>query len=93
MPFVAAPVIIPESIRPILSKFARSRTFPARQVQRAKIILLAADGLDNMQISKQTGLGQDSVSKWRSHFIKNSIFCRKLPKKTLPVWRRLSVLS
>ena len=52
MPFVAAPVIIPESIHPILSKFARSRTFPARQVQRTKIILLAADGLDNMQISK-----------------------------------------
>ena len=68
MPFVAAPVIIPEAIRPILSKFAKSRTFSARQVQRAKIILLAADGLDNMQISNQVGLGQDSVSKWRSRF-------------------------
>ena len=70
MPFVAAPVIIPDAIRPIFSKFAKSRTFSARQVQRAKIILLAADGLDNMQISKQVGLGQDSVSKWRSRFIK-----------------------
>lgn len=57
MPFVAAPVIIPEAIRPILSRSAKSRTLPARQVQRAKILLLAADGLDNMQISKQVGLG------------------------------------
>lgn len=70
MPFVAAPVIIPEAFRPILSKFAKSRTFSARQVQRAKIILLAADGLDNMQITNQVGLGQDSVSKWQSYFIK-----------------------
>ncbi len=60
MPFVAAPVKISESIRTILSKFAKSRTLPARQVQRAKIILFAADGLDNMQISIQVGLGQDS---------------------------------
>ena len=48
MPFIAAPVIIPETIRTVFSKFARSRTFSARQVQRAKIILLAADGLNNM---------------------------------------------
>ena len=70
MPFIATPIKIPAVIQPILSKFAKSRTFPARQVQRAKIILLAADGLNNMQISKQVGLGQDSVSKWRNRFIK-----------------------
>ena len=93
MPFVAAHVIIPESIRPILSKFTRSRTFPARQVQRAKIILLAADGLDNMQISKQTCLGQDSVSKWWSRFIKRLHFLQKVAEKAPPVWRKLSVPS
>ena len=70
MPFVAASVNLPDEIRPVLSKYARSRTFPARQVQRAKIILLAADGHNNMQISKQVGLGQDSVSKWRTRFLK-----------------------
>ena len=70
MPFVAACVKLPDEIRPVLSKYARSRTFPARQVQRAKIIFLAADGHNNMQISKQVGLGQDSVSKWRTQFLK-----------------------
>lgn len=81
MPFVAATVIIPEAIRPILFKFSRSRTFPARQVQRAKIILLAADGLNNMQISKQVGLGQDSVSKWRSRFIKKLPLLQEIAEK------------
>lgn len=70
MPRVAAVVNIPKAIEAVLSKYAKSRTLPARQVQRAKIILLAADGLDNMQISKQVGLGQDSVSKWRGRYIK-----------------------
>lgn len=81
MPFIAAPVIIPEAIRAALSKFARSRTFSARQVQRAKIILLAADGFNNMQISKQVGLGQDSVSKWRSRFIKNLPLLQEVAEK------------
>ena len=81
MPFVAAPVIIPDAIRSILSKFAKSRSFPARQVQRAKIILLAADGLDNMQISNQVGLGQDSVSKWRSRFIKRLPLLQEIVQK------------
>ncbi len=81
MPFVAAPVIIPDAIRPIFSKFAKSRTIPARQVQRAKIILLAADGLDNMQISNQVGLGQDSVSKWRSRFIKKLPLLQEVAEK------------
>lgn len=70
MPFVAASVKIPKAVQPILSNFAKSRTLPARQVQRANIILLASEGLNNMQISKQVGLGQDSVSKWRCRFIR-----------------------
>ena len=81
IPFVAAPVMIPDAIRPIFSKFAKSRTFPARQVQRAKIILLAADGLDNMQISNQVSLGQDSVSKWRSRFIKKLPLLQEVAEK------------
>ena len=81
MPFVAATFKIPEDIRDILSKFAKSRTFPARQVQRARIILLAADGLNNMQISTQVGLGQDSVSKWRGRFIKTLPLLQEVAEK------------
>lgn len=81
MPFIASTVKIPEDICPILLKFAKSRTFPARQVQRAKIILLATGGLNNMQISQQVGLGQDSVSKWRNRFIKQLPFLKEIAQK------------
>ena len=77
MPFVAAPVKIPEDIRHILSKFAKSRTLPARQVQRA----MAGDGLNNMQISTQAGLGQDSVSKWRGRFLKSLPLLQEVAEK------------
>lgn len=93
MPFVAAPVKIPEDIHHILSKFSKSRTLPARQVQRAKIILLAADGMNNMQISTLVGLGQDSVSKWRGVSSKLFPFCRRLLKRTVPIWKMLFLLS
>lgn len=81
MPFVAAPVKIPEDIHHILSKFSKSRTLPARQVQRAKIILLAADGMNNMQISTRVGLGQDSVSKWRGCFLKALPLLQEIAEK------------
>lgn len=78
MPFVAAEVKIPEAVQPILYKYSKSRTLPARQVQRAKIILLAAEGFNNIQISNQTGLGQDSVSKWRGRFMKQTAFLEEV---------------
>ena len=81
MPFVAATVKMPEDIRLILSRVARSKTLPARQVQRARIILLATDGFDNMYISKQVALGQDSVSKWRSRFIKKLPLLQEISEK------------
>ena len=81
MPFVAASVKMPEDIRLILSRVAKSKTLPARQVQRARIILLAADGFDNMYISKQVALGQDSVSKWRSRFIKKLPLLQEISEK------------
>ncbi len=70
MPFKAVRIEITDKIRNILYKFARSRTLSVRQVQRAKIFLLCADELNNMQISIRVGLGQDSVSRWRTRFSK-----------------------
>ena len=81
MPFVAAPILLPEPLRVILSQYSHSRSLPLRQVERAKIIVLAADGLNNMQISEQVSLNQDSVSKWRHRFIKECPFFQELTVK------------
>ena len=39
---VAPPVVIDSSQKGILEQSARSRSLPARQVERAKVVLLAA---------------------------------------------------
>ena len=41
---VAPPVVIDDSQRDLLKQWARSRSLSARQVERAKVVLLAADG-------------------------------------------------
>ncbi len=83
MPFKAVCIEICENIRNILSRFSGSRTLSVRQVQRAKIFLLCADGLNNMQISNRVGLGQDSVSKWRNRFAKAMPLLEEVEKKFL----------
>lgn len=65
-----ASIKISDSVYQILLKISKSRTLPFRQVERAKIFHLCADGLNNLQISYQVSIKQDSVSKWRNRFLK-----------------------
>ena len=51
-----------------LESLARQYTSPYYQVVRAKVILLAAQGLDNDQIGSQVSLPRQIVSKWRKRF-------------------------
>ena len=47
---VAPPVVLTNEQRKTLEQWARSRSLPVRQVQRAQIILLAADGRQDLEI-------------------------------------------
>ena len=47
---------------------ARRYTYPYRDVSRAKIILLAAEGLDNDVIADRLDTPRQIVSKWRKRF-------------------------
>lgn len=81
MPLKPAAIVISVAVYQILSKFARSRTLPARQVERAKIFLLCADGLNNLQISEKVSIGQDSVSKWRTRFLNSLPHLQEVEQK------------
>ncbi len=81
MPLKPAPILISDPVYRILSKFSKSRTLPARQVERAKIFLLCADELNNLQISERVSIGQDSVSKWRTRFLNNLPLLREVEEK------------
>lgn len=54
--------------RRILEARIRQYTLPYRDVIRAKIILLAAEGLENKEIGEQVDLAREVVSKWRKRF-------------------------
>jgi CRP-like cAMP-binding protein len=43
-------------------------TLPHCQIQRARMILLAAENLTNEEISRKLGVRRESVSLWRKRF-------------------------
>ena len=61
-------VVLSDAEREALERRARKYTSPYRDVIRAKIILLAADGLDNDVIATRVDLPRQIVSKWRKRF-------------------------
>ena len=52
----------------LLDDTARMYTSPYCDVVRAKIVLLAAEGLENTQIASRLDLPRQIVSKWRKRF-------------------------
>lgn len=64
-----APVItLSEEERSTLESWARSRTAAARLVARAKIVLAAAKGMQNIEIADKLSIDVTVVSRWRSRF-------------------------
>lgn len=53
----------------ILEQWARSRSLPARVVERARIVLLAAEGRQDKQIARAMKITPKKVSRWRSRFL------------------------
>jgi len=54
--------------RAVLESMARSYTSPYWEVTRARMVLLAAEGLRNDQIAARLDCGRDVVSQWRKRF-------------------------
>jgi len=69
-PFV---IVLSEADRVELVRRAASYCEPYAVVIRSKIVLLAADGLENVTIAGRLGVCVDVVSKWRKRFSENGI--------------------
>jgi transposase len=54
--------------RVALEAVARSQVAPHRQVQRAHVLLLAAEGVANAHIAEDLGLSPNTVRAWRERF-------------------------
>ncbi len=57
-----------EGQRATLEALAKSRTGPVRIVQRAQVLIRAADGMANARIAEATGVTADTVRAWRERF-------------------------
>jgi transposase len=52
---------------------ARRYTLPYRDAVRAKIVLMAAQGLDNDEIAARLDTRREIVSKWRKRFFEHGL--------------------
>lgn len=67
------PVVLTSGERVLLEERARKYTSPYFEVVRSKIILLAAEGLENKQIGERLSVPRQIVSKWRKRFFQERI--------------------
>jgi transposase len=64
--------LTPEQRRELEAR-ARRYTSPYRDVVRAKIVLMAAQGLDNEEIAARLDTNRVIVSKWRKRFFEQGL--------------------
>lgn len=70
---VAPAITLTEEERAVLVKWARGRSAEARRVERAKIVLAAADGAENRAIAAELGCTRRTVGTWRRRFAESRI--------------------
>ena len=96
---VASIVELDETARKELLKLSRSKKTSVRLAQRASIVLLAADGLQNQEIASQLGIGRVSVSRWRERYIAQGLagiehdLPRGAPPKKIDVARLIELTT
>jgi hypothetical protein len=59
----AAAITLDDQERLTLARWARGRSTPARLVLRARIVLRAVDGMDNLGIAAELGTGRLTVAR------------------------------
>jgi transposase len=84
---VAPEIVLTTEEHTELSKLVRSRRTSVRLAQRARIVLLAADGMQNKDIAEQLGVGRVQVSRWRERYAQSRLagIERDLPRGAPPV--------
>lgn len=65
----AAPIILSPEERSTLDAWVRGRSLPLRLVQRARIVRMAADGMQSQEIARALGVTRPTVQLWRQRFL------------------------
>jgi transposase len=70
---IARPIILEPEQRQALQQQARARSLPARVVERARIVLRAADGLQDQEIAAELGIQPAKAARWRKRFLEGGL--------------------
>jgi transposase len=70
---IAPGVELSDAQRKQLETWATGRTIPVRLAERARMILLAAQGQTDKEIGVQLGIWRGTVARWRTRFIADGV--------------------
>lgn len=73
MPFVATKITLSCEERAALEGVLAAPTSQQRAVVRARVVLLAADGMPSRRISERVELSEQKVAQWRNRFAESRI--------------------
>jgi hypothetical protein len=66
----AIPIVLSPEEKLTLQNLQRSRTAEVRQAERATIILLAAEGKEDIEIAAELGISRFKAGRWRKRYVK-----------------------
>jgi transposase len=69
----ACTITLTDEDRATLERWSRSRSTEARLVERARIVLFAAEGWENKEIAAGLGVTRATVGRWRDRFADRGI--------------------
>jgi transposase len=90
----ARPITVNDKDRKTLERWSRGRRTPARLVIRARIVLLAAEELENKDIALGLDTDVNTVGRWRNRFAEHGIagIEKDAPRGGRPPTRRQSLV-
>ena len=69
----ATPIVLDPTQRTQLQRLARGRRVAVRLAERAQIVLHAADGMTNQQISQAMNISRFKAGRWRDRYAKQGL--------------------
>ena len=83
---VAPEIVLTSEEHIELTKLVRSKLSSVRLAQHARILLLAAEGMQNKAIAQQLGVGRVQVARWRERYAESRLagIERDLPRGAPP---------
>lgn len=66
---IAPTVVLKDDERESLQRWSRGRSLPARLVERSRIVLLAAEGKQDLEIASELGISNQKAARWRKRFL------------------------